>query len=179
MKCSHSRFTGRYAPVLIALAALALGVSPARAQSTAAPRATDLHWLAGCWERRTGTLLIEEQWLAPRAGVLLGVNRTTRGDLLVGYEFMRIYSRGDTLVFAAQPSGQTPAEFVAHAIGAREVTFENPDHDFPQRIRYRAVGADSLLARIEGSRDGRTRAVDFPYARVECAPAAGRPPAPQ
>lgn len=171
--------TGRYSPVLLALAALALGVSLARAQATATPPASQLHWLAGCWERRTSTLLIEEQWLAPRAGVLLGVNRTSRGDSLVGYEFVRIYSRGDTLVFAAQPSGQEPAEFVAGAVTAREVVFENPDHDFPQRIQYRAVGADSLLARIEGSRDGRTRAVDFPYGRVECAPAAGRSSAPQ
>jgi hypothetical protein len=134
-----------------------------------APDATTaLHWFAGRWERRAGSLTVEEQWLAPRGGVLLGVSRTTRGDSLVEFEFMRIHARGDTLVLAAHPSGQAPAEFRARATTVREVVFENPAHDFPQRIRYRAVGADSLLARIEGTRGGRTRGVDFGYGRTAC-----------
>ena len=76
-------------------------------------------------------------------GNLLGISRTTRGDSLAGFEFMRIHGRGDTLIFAAQPSGQPPADFFATLVGDRDVLFENPAHDFPQRIRYRAVGADS------------------------------------
>ena len=49
------------------------------------------------------------------------------------------------------------------------VVFENRTHDFPQRVGYRKVGADSLLAWIEGERNGRTRRIEFPYRRVRCA----------
>jgi uncharacterized protein DUF6265 len=48
------------------------------------------------------------------------------------------------------------------------VTFENPSHDFPQRIIYRRRGADSLLARVEGMRGGQLRGSDYPYRRVAC-----------
>lgn len=154
---------------LLTAAGLALGARSALAQAPE-PSATanELQWMAGCWERRSGALVIEEQWLAPRAGVLLGVSRTTRGDSVVGYEFMRIHTRGAMLVLAAQPSGQPPAEFVARAVSAREVVFENPSHDFPQRVRYRAAGTDSLYGRIEGLRNGQLRGVEFPYARTAC-----------
>jgi hypothetical protein len=127
--------------------------------------------MAGCWERRVGWTVTDEQWMAPRAGTMLGTSRTTRGDSVVEYEFMRIYgARGDTVVFAAQPSGQRPAEFRGRAFPRREIAFENPAHDFPQRVIYRAVGDDSLHARVEGTSKGRRRGVDFRYRRVPCTP---------
>jgi hypothetical protein len=48
------------------------------------------------------------------------------------------------------------------------ITFSNPAHDFPQRIIYRRAGADSLHARIEGTRNGQPRGVDYAYVRVAC-----------
>src|SRR5690349_255173 len=91
---------GRLALLLIGVAgALTVGARSALAQSGAAgasrPTAA-LAWLAGCWERRAGDRLIEEQWTAPRGGMLLGVGRTTRNDSVVEHEFVRIYESGDT-----------------------------------------------------------------------------------
>jgi hypothetical protein len=40
--------------------------------------------------------------------------------------------------------------------------FENPGHDFPQRLIYRRDG-DRLTARIEGQAGGRTRTVEWAY----------------
>ncbi len=124
-------------------------------------------FMTGCWERRSATRLVEEQWLAPRGGVMLGMSRTVRGDSLVGYEFIRLYERGSQLVYAALPSGQAPAEFVSTSIADAAITFANPAHDFPQRIIYRRAG-DSLYARIEGESGGQVRGVDFRYGRVAC-----------
>jgi hypothetical protein len=47
-----------------------------------------------------------------------------------------------------------------------EAVFENPDHDFPNRIIYRTPDADSLFARIEGKRNGRVSGVDFSLKRI-------------
>jgi hypothetical protein len=49
-----------------------------------------------------------------------------------------------------------------------EAVFENPQHDFPRRIVYRLQAAGSLMARIEGTENGKDRAVDFPMQRVKC-----------
>ena len=76
---------------------------------------------------------------------------------------------GLCLVYAARPSGQEPAEFESIAVTDSSITFENAAHDFPQRVIYRRLGADSLVARVEGTRGGRVRGTDFPYRRAACA----------
>lgn len=156
-------------PYRYALLALLAAASPA-AMSAQQPGvdASAVAWLAGCWIQQARGEVIEEQWLAPRAGILLGVSRTTRGDSLVGYEFMRIQARGGSLVFAAQPSGQPPVEFPASVVSRDEVVFENGANDFPQRIRYRRSGPDSVRARIEARRGAETVGVDFGFARTAC-----------
>jgi hypothetical protein len=108
--------------------------------------------------------------MVPKGGTMLGLGRTTRGDSLLDFEHTRIYRRGTRLVFAANPSGQAPAEFESIHASDSAVTFENLRHDFPQRVIYRRRGADSLLARVEGTTGGQTRGVDFPYTRAACVP---------
>ena len=49
------------------------------------------------------------------------------------------------------------------------VLFENPQHDFPQRVGYRSSGPDTMLAWIEGTAKGKSRKLEFPYRRVPCA----------
>lgn len=157
----------RSRPSWVGSVALLLALS-APAVIEAQTRADDVKWLSGCWERRTPTSLIEEHWSAPVAGTLLMFGRTVRGDRVLEYEFVRIYAKGDTLVYDAHPSGQPPAEFRALPPYDAGVTFENPTHDFPQRVIYRRGGSDSLFARVEGTRDGQSRGFDFHYSRVPC-----------
>ena len=159
--------------LLPASLAVALAGAPAAAaaQAPAPPAArptSALAWMAGCWARRAGTRLVEEQWMAPRGGVMLGAGRTTRGDTLVEYEALRIEEAGDTLVYVASPSRQATARFRAAGVVGDSVRFDDPAHDFPQRVGYARRGADSLLAWIEGTQDGRPRRVELPYGRVEC-----------
>jgi hypothetical protein len=52
-------------------------------------------------------------------------------------------------------------------MSATEVAFENPAHDFPQRIEYSLREEGEVLhARVE-SLDG-SNGFDLPYRRVEC-----------
>ena len=149
-------------------AAFAFALAAAR---PSAPSPVDrLAWLSGCWQEvARGSQIVEEQWMAPRGGRMVGMGRTVRGDSVIEWEHLRIFARDGRIVYHAEPSGQTPADFSTAAVSDTLVVFENPQHDFPQRIIYRKRGADSLLARIEGTMGGRSRGVDFPYKRVRCA----------
>ncbi len=154
---------------VLALALFAAG--PAGAQAAArSGRATvqQLAWLGGCWTSRTGERVVEEQWMPPRGGIMLGMARTVRGATLADFEHTRITERDGRLVFTATPSGQGTAEFVSETVTDSSATFANPAHDFPQRIVYRRRGGDSLMVRIEGEREGRTRGVDFLFGRQHC-----------
>ena len=140
--------------------------------STPAPAAdlARLSWLAGCWSRTGTRRIVEEQWMAPAAGLMLGSGRTRNlaDGALVEFEQVRIESRGDTLVFVAKPSRQPEAEFTAITATDSLVVFENLAHDYPQRVGYRLVHADSLAAFIDGTTEGQARKVEFPYRRVGC-----------
>lgn len=146
--------------------ALVLATTPATPPPPAA-EIDRLGFIAGCWTltRPNGTK-IEEQWLAPSGGAMLGMSRSVRDAKLREFEFMRILPGADgRLQYVAIPSGQAEAAFPVKEIAENAVTFENPQHDFPQRILYRLVDKDTLVARIEGSVAGQARAADFPYSR--------------
>lgn len=152
---------------LVGIGALALTVVAAARTAPQVSALERVGWMAGCWEQRSARGTVEENWMAPRGGGMLGVSRTVRGDTLSAWEFLLIRERAGRLAYLANPSGQTPTVFLASTVSDTAVIFENPRHDFPQRIGYERR-ADSLLAWIEGTRDGQTRRIPFPYARVRC-----------
>jgi len=128
---------------------------------------TAVGWLQGCWQMTAGDRVVEEQWMAPRAGVMLSAGRTVRGSTLIEWEWVLLREKDGMLEYEAHPSGQASAVFTARSATDNEVVFENPTHDFPQRVGYRR-DKDSLLAWIEGTAGGKLRRVEFPYRRVAC-----------
>lgn len=150
-------------------AAIALAGGAAFAQSAAASPIDSLAWLAGCWAGERGERRFEEQWMAPRGGLMLGMSRTVKGkDELADFEQLQIRDEQGVLVFTARPSRQPQVSFRVTAADADGIVFENPLHDFPQRISYRRQSDGSLLARIEGELRGQARAAEFPMRRVAC-----------
>jgi hypothetical protein len=148
---------------------LACALIGAASASAEGPGVERLGWLAGCWSRTDAEAGSGEQWTAPRGGTMLGVSRTVRDGRTVEYEFVVIRAAQDgTLFYHAHPSGQASTEFRLARASDREVVFENPAHDFPQRVGYRLDPDDKLTAWIEGSRDGATRRIPFPMRRVSC-----------
>ena len=110
-----------------------------------------------------------------RAGTMLGMGRTMNARGL-GRLRADADPTGRTLrlLYEAHPKGQPPATFVARVANEDSVVFEAPEHDFPQRVAYRRVGRDSVLAWVEGTMNGTARRFEFPYRRVPC-PAAPSP----
>lgn len=151
---------------VLALSLLVLCALPAVVRSGALDRVS---WLTGCWrgEGRRGAL-VEERWLPALGNTMLEIGRTVRGDSLTDYELVVIRDVAGGLVYEAHPKGQPEATFPARTVTDTSVVFENLAHDFPQRVGYQRVGADSLSAWIEGTVSGTLRRIAFPYHRVSC-----------
>ncbi|CAN5383742.1 DUF6265 family protein [soil metagenome] len=137
------------------------------AASLAGPPATisQVAWLKGCWIQAKPNSVVEEQWMGPGGGVMLGMARTLRDGKLRDYEFIRVVETDGSLAFVAKPLNQDEATFPLKSLTVDQVVFENPAHDFPQRVIYRRTGADEIIGRIEGNIEGQARSVDFPYKR--------------
>jgi Domain of unknown function (DUF6265) len=122
----------------------------------------DLNWLAGAWCSHDANQSSEEHWLAERGGLMLGVNRTVTAKG-ASFEFLRIELAGKTARFVAQPGGAPPTRFDLVSAAPNSVTFANPQHDFPKRIRYARDG-ELLTARVDNGHDDAT-AQEFKWSR--------------
>ena len=139
------------------------------ASSATAASIDDVAWLAGCWaadNREAGSV---EQWMRPAGGAMLGMTRVLDDGRIVGFEFLRIVETDDdSLVLFAQPGGDPAVRFDLFALNDGLVTFENPRHDFPQRITYQLKSETQLLGMIEGSMGGQQATFEFPMTRTSC-----------
>ena len=153
---------------LILAAALA---APQAAPAPATPPVTadQLSWLSGYWLSCEGGREVSETWSDPRGGLLIGSALTMQGGRLSGFDSSRISpltSGGGELAYFAGVDGAPPVAFAAKEASGTRVVFENPDHDFPQRILYEREG-DVLNARIEGRVGERDQAVAWSYRKAE------------
>jgi hypothetical protein len=134
-------------------AVAAVLVSDAAAQ--AKPTLESLAWLTGVWRGVTDGVEMEEVWMAPKGHSMMGIHRDVGKGRTLSFEFLRIEQQGDRIVLLAMPNGQAPATpFPLKDASGMRVVFENPTHDFPQRIIYWKDGND-LRARIEGTMNGK------------------------
>ncbi len=128
-------------------------------------------WLAGTWryERPSGSVT-EERWTAPRAGLMLGISQTWRGERTAEFEYLRLEADPSAgLRLVALPSGQNETTFALEKVdrASGEWLFANLQHDFPTRISYRRESADTMVATVTGpAGDGSTRGFSLTFRRV-------------
>src|SRR6185295_1134964 len=154
---------------LSALLGIALLSASAHAQAPAAkPTLQDFAWLAGHWRIEQADRQVDEQWMAPAGGLMMGMARNVQGGKVREYEFtlLRQEPNGDIFYVASQ-SKQSETSFKLTSLAGGAAVFENPQHDFPKKIVYARQADGSLLAAIEGpGRDGKPRRVEYPFKRV-------------
>jgi uncharacterized protein DUF6265 len=155
--------------LLLPLAVALLGVTAHAQEPVAKPTLQDFAWLAGHWRIEHADRLVDEHWMAPSAGLMMGMARNVQAGKVLEYEFtlLRQEPNGDIL-YIASPSKQSQTAFKLTSLRNGQAVFENPQHDFPTKIVYGLQADGSLLAAIEGpGRDGKPRRVEYPYKRVK------------
>lgn len=147
------RFVNTYVLALLLSASLA---SRAQAEES-------FHWLVGHWCTQEQGRLTEELWLPGYGGTYLGVGRTRTKDSTLSFEYLRIVELDGTPQLLAQPGGRPPTHFVLTFSDSSSARFENPKHDFPQRITYKR-DAQRLTATVAGGND---QSFEMHYRRCE------------
>jgi hypothetical protein len=143
---------------------LLAGSGTARAEKA---EVTTLAWLAGSWQGTAGGVEMEELWLPPKGGAMVGLHRDVAGGRMVSFEFLRIEADADGLVYQASPRGRPATPFRLVESAKNRVVFANPQHDFPQRILYWLEDDGRLHARIEGEQKGKPASEEWAWRRVQ------------
>ncbi len=142
-------------------------VPEATGQAVAAPSAEldQLSWMVGYWSRIEDASSSEEAWLPPRGDVMVGVHVDLFASGRSFFEYLRVESRSDTLVYFASPRGREAVPFIASDISEGKIVFSNMSHDYPQHIGYTLVGQDSLRSEVWGIVDGEERRSSWTWGR--------------
>jgi Domain of unknown function (DUF6265) len=153
----------RAAGVVSLVAVLVLGTRSVQAMP---PDAASLAWLEGHWSGEKDGVWMEEIWTGVRGGALLGMHRDVKAGRLVSWEFFRVDTTPDGIVYFASPRSAPPTPFRLVEAGSERAVFENPAHDFPQRLVYWRDAKGALHARIEGPHGGETVSEEWVWTKT-------------
>ena len=129
-----------------------------------------LKWLLGTWTNENGEEFSQETWAQENPSTFSGFSFTQVGKETVFAETMALEQKADSLLLTVATANQNekkPVTFRMVSSANGQFTFENKNHDFPQRIVYTNPKKDSLLAWIEGTENGEVKRIDFSYSRKE------------
>ena len=157
------------------LTVVAVGGSAPVADTTA-QSLEPVAFMQGCWRGPLSSAegdFVEERYGPPVGGVVLGTVAYVRAGRPTQHEFIEIRATAEGGVSLLPYPGGRRSEHTFHLTsgdGAHAV-FEAPEHDYPKRIVYRAVGSDGL----EGSTDSGPEdpsPARWPMRRIACEDAA-------
>lgn len=127
-------------------------------------------WLIGTWENKTSKGSIYETWIKVNDNEFSGKSYMVKEKDTIVFETIKIVENRDGLFYIPKVKNQNeslPVRFVLKKISEMELVFENPKHDFPQIITYARINADSLVAEISGTKNGKESKRIFPMKRME------------
>lgn len=124
-----------------------------------------LYTLQGTWTMNSNRGMLYEHWRLQDDSTLLGKSFkiAPAGDTLV-LEEVTLALRRQTIVYMPQVRGQNNGETVTFKLVSTTndtYVFDNPAHDFPQRVIYELPKNDKLHAWIEGMDKGSYRKSDY------------------
>ncbi|WP_443937262.1 DUF6265 family protein [Pedobacter sp. MW01-1-1] len=125
-------------------------------------------FLVGHWEMKTKTGKITEHWIKQKDSLIgRSYRHTENGDSLLEEEVIlkKIDKVFHFCVTGFQEHNKGKTNFKLVSVENQVYIFENPEHDFPQRIAYQNMGKDTLQAWIEGKIQDTTRKIPFSYVR--------------
>jgi hypothetical protein len=130
------------------------------------PHLSELAWLAGNWTGVEGEIEMEEFWQAPKGNSMLGLHRDVAKARTVSFEFLRIVATPEGITYWGSLGGRPATPFRLVELKGKRVVFENPEHDFPQRIIYWLGDDGALHAKIEGKQDGKSSSMEWIWRRA-------------
>lgn len=130
-----------------------------------------LQWLLGTWETKTPKGSLYETWTRKSDTEFQGKSYYLKNKDTLLFESVRLVEKDKKLHYIVSVKGhnkQLPVDFASKEIkDPASLQFENPLHDFPQKITYKKQGKDSLLAEISGMMNGKMASQKFPMRKVK------------
>src|SRR4030095_2717040 len=140
---------------------------PAMAQTNTQNPMEKLSWIIDRWISSEGDTKSYEYWEKTSDDLLIGASETVKDGDTIFSEKLRIEKSSEDIFYIADVKhNPAPVKFKLTSINDTEAVFENPEHDFPQKITYRQEEGN-LHSSIEGpGKEGKWKKIDFLMSRM-------------
>lgn len=147
-----------------------LATTDATQETRSAPDGpTSLDFMLGCWRGMGTDGGVLEEHYSRLPDEIVGTSAFAQGGQVVQTETTRILLGEHPYAMIPTVNGTPSVTFnLLPMTEGRRATFENAEHDFPQRIIYAATSPDSLLARIEGTQNGDAISMEWTMTSIPC-----------
>jgi hypothetical protein len=128
-----------------------------------------LDWFIGSWKGEIKESIFIETWEKVNDSLFSGQSYFIEGGDTVSRETISLQLQDTSVFYIPLVEGQNdnkPVYFKLTFSDNTYAVFENPGHDFPQKITYQLRNGDSLIATISGLQEGKRRIISFPMKRT-------------
>lgn len=115
-------------------------------------------WIIGNWENTSPDGVLTESWQKLNDSTFSATSYFIKGKDTLHFESIILAQLGETLTYKATVKGQNddkPVSFPSTAESDKQLVFENPKHDYPQKITYTKGANNTLTAEISGKLEGK------------------------
>jgi hypothetical protein len=128
-----------------------------------------MNWLIGNWENKMDDGILSETWKKENDSTFSGTTYfiINKKDT-VHSETILLTQLNNELIYRPTVKGQNNDESVDFKLSSESentFVFENPKHDYPQKIVYKKVNENSLVATISGMQQGKQSTESYPMKR--------------
>ena len=116
------------------------------------------NWLLGKWSVKMADGDLSESWKQLNDSTFQAESFFIKGKDTLHFESIILQQKGENLFYNATVNGQNENKAVAFKLTKKtekQLVFENPKHDYPQKITYTLITKDSLVASISGIQLGK------------------------
>ena len=127
-----------------------------------------MNWLIGSWEQALPEGILTETWTKENDSTYSAKSFYIKQKDTIHMESIVLTQKKEELLYRATVKGQNndePVTFTMTSDAANAFTFENPAHDYPQKIMYKKVASDRLIAVISGKQQGKDSQESYPMTK--------------
>lgn len=129
---------------------------------------SDFVWLEGKWEGTSEEMSFFEEWSSLNGNSMNGKGGAISGPDTVFSESIKIEQRGEEVFYIPSvKENEGAVDFKFTGYKSDSIVFENPLHDFPQRIVYFRLPNNKLYACIDGLNAGKYERIEFSYEKTK------------
>ncbi|KAF2335108.1 DUF6265 family protein [Flavobacterium daemonense] len=149
---------------IILIALIITFVSCQKKESVEKDKIKVADWLIGNWENTSPEGVLTENWIKLNDSTFSASSYFIKEKDTIHFESIVLAQLGETLTYKATVKGQNddkPVSFPSTSETAQKLVFENPKHDYPQKITYTKGANNTLTAEISGNLNGKPSSEKF------------------